>query len=166
MKASDRRKFLKIAAAAAIPAVGCRRAGGGWRFFTHAEAETVNALCEQIIPADQEPGAAWAGVVYFIDRQLTGRYREFQPVYRRGIAEVDRRAREHHGKRFVELAFAQQTEILRAMERDEFFNVVVAHTMQGFYGGPRHGGNRDAVSWKMLGVPAPPVRGRLQIKLL
>jgi gluconate 2-dehydrogenase gamma chain len=37
--------------------------------------------------------------------------------------------------------------------------------MQGFYGDPRHGGNRDRVSWKMLGVPYPPVRGRLRYDL-
>jgi gluconate 2-dehydrogenase gamma chain len=34
--------------------------------------------------------------------------------------------------------------------------------MQGFYGDPRHGGNREGVSWKMLGLPYPPIRGRQQ----
>ena len=34
--------------------------------------------------------------------------------------------------------------------------------MQGFYGDPRHGGNRDRVSWKMVGLPYPPLRGRLR----
>jgi gluconate 2-dehydrogenase gamma chain len=43
----------------------------------------------------------------------------------------------------------------------EFFNLIRAHAMQGFYGDPRHGGNRDEASWKMLGIPCPPVRGRL-----
>jgi hypothetical protein len=33
--------------------------------------------------------------------------------------------------------------------------------MMGFYGDPRHGGNKDRVAWRMLGVPDPPVRGRL-----
>ena len=33
--------------------------------------------------------------------------------------------------------------------------------MMGFYGDPRHGGNKDRVSWRMLGVPDPPIRGRL-----
>jgi hypothetical protein len=35
------------------------------------------------------------------------------------------------------------------------------HAMMGFYGDPRHGGNRERVSWKMLGVADPPIRGRL-----
>ena len=43
----------------------------------------------------------------------------------------------------------------------EFFDLILAHTRQGFYGDPRHGGNRDRVSWKMVGLPFPPVRGRM-----
>ena len=38
--------------------------------------------------------------------------------------------------------------------------MVIAHTMQGFYGDARHNGNRDAVSWRMLGIPVIPIRGR------
>jgi hypothetical protein len=30
--------------------------------------------------------------------------------------------------------------------------MVIDHTMQGFYGSPEHGGNRDEASWKMLGI--------------
>ena len=57
-----------------------------------------------------------------------------------------------------------QLAVLRRMEQNAgtkpFFDLLVAHTMQGFYGDPRHGGNRERVSWKMLGVASPPVRGR------
>ena len=35
-----------------------------------------------------------------------------------------------------------------------FFQMVVDHTMQGFYGSPKHGGNRGEASWKMLGIEA------------
>lgn len=40
------------------------------------------------------------------------------------------------------------------------FELVLAHAMQGFYGNPRHGGNAGHASWKMIGVPPMPVRGR------
>jgi gluconate 2-dehydrogenase gamma chain len=40
------------------------------------------------------------------------------------------------------------------------FEMVLAHSLQGFYGNPRHGGNKDYVSWKMIGVPPTQVRGR------
>ena len=33
--------------------------------------------------------------------------------------------------------------------------------MMGFYGDPRHGGNRNRVAWTMIGMPDPPIRGRL-----
>ena len=47
------------------------------------------------------------------------------------------------------------------VEPTAFFALLRDHTMMGFYGDPRHGGNKDRVSWRMLGVPDPPIRGRL-----
>jgi gluconate 2-dehydrogenase gamma chain len=163
----DRRRFLAIGvgATAAGALVSCGRAGGGayWRFFSAREAYTVDAICEQIIPADGYPGASQAGVVNFIDLQLTKSYRKYRDAYRKGIAGVDAASRRAFGKPFAELPLDRQTEILTAMSdnRDEFFELIRTHTMQGFYGDPRHGGNRGEVSWKMLRLPNPPVRGRL-----
>ena len=53
------------------------------------------------------------------------------------------------------------------MERDHhgFFEMVRNHTLEGYYGSPRHGGNRDEVSWKMLGLDDPPLLGRAQYDL-
>jgi gluconate 2-dehydrogenase gamma chain len=50
-------------------------------------------------------------------------------------------------------------------EKRSFFELVREHTMEGYYGSPRHGGNRDAVSWRMLGLDEPPLRGRAQYDL-
>ena len=60
----------------------------------------------------------------------------------------------------------QQFQIVSAIEKDEkaFFELVRAHTMQGYYGTPRHGGNRDAVSWRMLGLDEPPLAGARAIR--
>jgi gluconate 2-dehydrogenase gamma chain len=76
---------------------------------------------------------------------------------------VDASSRKRFGKPFVELSSPRQIEVLRDVKRSdaEFFGLIRTHTMQGFYGDPRHGGNRGAVSWKMLGLPSPPVRGRM-----
>jgi gluconate 2-dehydrogenase gamma chain len=41
-----------------------------------------------------------------------------------------------------------------------FFRLLVDHTMQGFYGSPRHGGNRDYVSYRILVIDYPQVIGR------
>jgi len=159
-----RRGFLRIAgtASACGALVSCGRESSRWRFLTEAEGNTLEAICERIIPTDQTPGAAWAGVVNFIDRQLMGPYRRQRDAYRAGLAEIERIAADKFGKGFASLGVQQQTALLESLEGNarRFFSTVIAHTMQGYYGDPRHGGNRDAVSWRMLGVPVIPIRGR------
>jgi gluconate 2-dehydrogenase gamma chain len=151
----DRRRF--IVAGLAGSAASCARSKSPWRFFSVQEARTVAAVCAHIIPQDQDPGAVEAGVVVFMDRQLAGFYKPLQKAYRQGIAALD-------SESFAELPAAAQLEVLRRIERNPetkpFFDMLVAHAMQGFYGDPRHGGNRERVSWKMLGVASPPLRGR------
>jgi gluconate 2-dehydrogenase gamma chain len=171
----SRRKFIQITAigAATGPMAGCLSAISPWRFLRADEARTLDAICDRIIPADQDPGAVWAGVVIFIDRQLMGTYRRFRKTYRSGLAGTNATSVELYGKAFAEIQSQQQDAVLQSMEKGQargdgwkqvsskaFFDLVVSHTMQGFYGDPRHGGNRDRVSWKMLRLPYPPVRGR------
>ena len=150
----DRRRF--IAAGLAGTAASCGRRKNPWRFFSVEEARILEAVCGQIIPEDQDAGAVQAGVLTFIDRQLTGFYRPLQSVYRQGLATIS--------VKFLDLAPSDQLAALRRIEQDPktkpFFDLLVTHTMQGFYGDPRHGGNRERASWKMLGVASPPVRGR------
>jgi gluconate 2-dehydrogenase gamma chain len=145
-------------------AIGCRggKPAGAWRFFTPDEARTVEAICAQLIPTDDFPGAKEAGVVYYIDLQLGKRFKKHRAAYRDGIAAVDSIALKNNKKRFTELAEAEQVEVLNAVEEQHkaFFNLILAHTRQGFYGDPRHGGNRGMVSWHMLGLATPQVRGR------
>jgi len=170
-----RRRFIEFGVSAAVAGTtACSRVQSPWRFLRPDEARTVQAICEQLIPEDQDAGATRAGVVNFIDRQLAGFYREYQTAYRRGIAGTDESSRALFQAGFADLNAQQQTAVLTAMERGRapgeiwkqtsskaFFELILSHAMQGFYGSPRHGGNQDAVSWKMLGVPVPPVRGRL-----
>jgi len=175
-----RRKLMKMVAvaSAAGPIVACIGNGNPWRHLSEDEARTLEAICDRIIPSDQDPGAAWAGVVNFIDKQLTGPYRKLQKTYRLGLACTNESSLAMFGKRFTALTGEQADELLHRIEKGqasgdawkqvspkEFMTVVVAHTMQGFYGDPRHGGNRERVSWKMLRLPYPPVRGRLQYDL-
>ncbi|HKI11503.1 MAG TPA: gluconate 2-dehydrogenase subunit 3 family protein [Candidatus Acidoferrum sp.] len=159
-----RRRFLQVAATAAASSalISCGRHAGPWRFFTSSEARTIEALCEQIIPADQDPGATWAGTIYYVDSQLVGHFRRLQSAYRSGIASFDAACRAAHGQLFADLPFDTQTTFLTQLPASlqPFFDMVITHTMQGFYGDARHAGNRDAVSWRMLGIPVIPIRGR------
>jgi gluconate 2-dehydrogenase gamma chain len=162
-----RRTFLGAAAAAAAGGTAivwrAGKAGSAWRFFTSDEARTVEAICGQIIPADSDPGAKEAGVANYIDIQLTKHFKRHRQTYRRGIADVEVASQKAFGKPFADLPSAQQIAVLEDIEKHSsaFFNLILAHTIQGFYGDPRHGGNRDMASWRMLGLPCPPVRGRM-----
>lgn len=163
-----RRKFLGlvVTAAASAATVSCGGSRQPWRFLSSDEALTLSAVSERIIPADQDAGAAGAGVVAYIDRQLNGPYRRFRKIYRQGLIAIDSASAARFRRRFAELTAEQADQLLGELEAGKlpqaksFFNLVVAHTMQGFYGDPRHGGNTDAVSWRMLGVPPIPIRGR------
>ena len=161
-----RRSFLGagLAATVAGSAVSCgsSKSVSPWRFFTAAEGETLDAICAQLIPADQDPGAKEARVVNYIDIQLSQRFRKHRAAYRQGLAGIDQTSRGKFGKQFVGLTADQQIEVLNTVEENSkvFFELLLTHTRQGFYGDPRHGGNRNMASWKMVGLPFPPVRGR------
>jgi len=177
----DRRHFLKgTAAAAGIAAfhAGCGRRKGAWRFFTDAEGQVLEALCEQIVPGDQDSGAREAGVLNFIDRQIVGPLQRFQEDYRRGLAALQRTSQALNGNFFPQLSWDEQRTLLGKLEAGDvpealwpsisaprFFSMVVDHTMQGFYGSPRHGGNRRFVSYRMLKLDYPPIVGQNRYKL-
>jgi gluconate 2-dehydrogenase gamma chain len=172
----SRRKFIEsalIAAAATGAGIACGGIRSPWRFLTLNEARTLAAACDAIIPADESPGASWAGVVNYIDCQLCGHLRRFRESYRHGIAAMNKSSHLLYGNDFAALPESRQLDLLTKMEQGlapreawqkissaEFFSMLVDHTMQGFYGDPRHGGNRGRIAWKMVGLAYPPIRGR------
>lgn len=164
-----RRQFAFAGAlAGAAAAVGCRGVkSGDWDFLSDQHARTLAVLCDQVIPADDFPSASQAGVVIYIDRQLARHYRRHQNTYREGLEQAESISRKRFGHSLAEAVPAQQLVIANALEKENrsFFELVRQHTMEGYYGSPRHGGNRDAVSWRMLGLAEPPLRGRAQYDL-
>ena len=144
-----------------------------YRFFTDDEAGLLKEIYGQIIPGDDAPGAVDTGAIDFIDRQLGRRYRRYQQAYLGGLDSFRRTCTQVYGRAFPELTPAQKIEALQALEADKvppglwdepsapaFFNLVLAHTMQSFYGSPRHGGNHAFASYRMLGVDYPPIAGQ------
>ena len=166
MRVRTRRTFLGAAAAATLTgAAGCGGASGAWRFFTDREARTLEAILERLIPEDDAPGARQAAVIHYIDRQLKTHFRQHRKTYRDGLAEADRLA----GGRLADAPPEVQEKVIHDLERKRatqpFFELALAHAMQGFYGNPRHGGNREFASWRMLGIAPVQVRGRARYDL-
>lgn len=157
----------------------------GWQFLTAEEAREVEAIVEQLIPADElSPSGKEAGCAVFIDRQLAGHYGTYERLYqqgpfvpdiepgseqlpreryRLGLEQLGKHCQKASGKRFSELDGEQRDEVLKGLESGEiafenieskvFFTQVLQNTMEGFFADPIYGGNRDMVSWKMLGFP-------------
>jgi gluconate 2-dehydrogenase gamma chain len=180
----SRRTLVKVAAVGL--AGGAMGAGGSalltrqgqttpptYRFFTDAEAALVVDLCEQIIPRDDTPGATDAGVVHYVDRQLATRLSRHQKTYRQGLRAFAQTCVAVQKLPFAQLSTERKIAFMRQIKAGKvpadtwtggtpaaFFSLLVSHTMQGFYGSPRHGGNRDYVSYKILGLDYPQVIGR------
>ena len=173
----NRRSFLKTGVAgfgSIMLMPSCLNQGKSWRFFTDEEALVVIALSEQIVPADEHGGGATeAGVIHYIDRQLVAVFNYDQVIYQSGIAALQSTSLDLYGMRFEALDQETQYALLVEMDHGDlpkdhwedldqrrFFNLVVSHTMQGFYGSPRHGGNKNYMSYKMMGLDFPLVVGR------
>jgi gluconate 2-dehydrogenase gamma chain len=169
-----RRKFLALAAIAGTSC--CSRPSGptsGRRVLSELETHTLEAWVECLIPSDQDPGAKDAGVVRFIDNQLADRLRRKRQPWRTALEAIHRASVLLHSKPFYELDSKLQSDLLGRMEegrapKEAFpedggraaFELVLSFAMMGFYGSPRHGGNQDYASWRMLGIPLVPIRGR------
>jgi gluconate 2-dehydrogenase gamma chain len=151
----------------------CKRSISQWRFFTDSEALLIDAVSEQIIPADEWPGGRDSGTTNFIDKQLVGPYKRFQPKYRKGIAAIQETCESRYRKKFEELDWDDQTLFLEEMESGnmkepvwengfdkEFFSMIRDHSMQAYYGSPIHGGNKNKMSYKMIGLDYPLIIGQ------
>jgi gluconate 2-dehydrogenase gamma chain len=164
-----RRQFVAAGAlGGAVIAIGCSPGKqGNWEFLSDDQARTLAAICDQMIPADDFPSASQAGVLHYIDRQLIRHFRGHQDDYRNGLEQAQAMSRKRFGQDLDSLTQHQQFEIVSDLSEQDrtFFELVRSHTMEGYYGSPRHGGNRDAVSWRMLGLPEPPPLGRSQYDL-
>ena len=112
----------------------------GLKVLTPAQAAELRALTNAILPETDTPGAEQARTVEFIDAALAGYDSDQREVYRQGLADVAARA---HGK-FTDLNKTQQTALLQAIEKTDFFQKLRTHTVLAYFGNPQLG-------WKLLG---------------
>ena len=121
-------------------------------YFTSEEAMQMEAVCEQIIPSDDGPGAREAGAIYFIDYALTQTEPHLQPLFRDGLKRL---AAASAPQTFGELTSERQFAVLKKLESTEFFRRAREYTIIGFLGNPKRQGNRDELGWKYIGFENP-----------
>jgi gluconate 2-dehydrogenase gamma chain len=116
-------------------------------------AAELDAITSQIIPSTDGPGAHEAGIVYFIDRALATFDSDLRESYRMGMASVQQKRKElfPDSASVAALKSEQQIQLIHAIEKTDFFELLRTHTLYGFLGNPSYGGNRDKVGWKLIG---------------
>ncbi|MDP9457306.1 MAG: gluconate 2-dehydrogenase subunit 3 family protein [Actinomycetota bacterium] len=129
------------------------------------QARTAAAIFERFFPADENgPGATEIGVLTYVDKALSGVYRDMAEAYRLGLAAMDRAARERYGAPFADCDPGAQDALIALLEegtlpdfrvppQQEFFGMLRDHVREGLFSDPAHGGNRDKLGWKVLGHP-------------
>jgi gluconate 2-dehydrogenase gamma chain len=157
----------KTAAADAAEAPAHMRASGEGHgaFFNDADAATVVAFTERLMPgAPGMPGARDADVLNYIDLALAGAYADQQDFYRRGLAQLEAFCQQAHQASFARLDAARQDAVITALEEGKaagftwptaqaFFNTLRTHTMEGMFADPVYGGNKDFAGWRLVGFP-------------
>jgi choline dehydrogenase-like flavoprotein len=132
--------------------------------------DTLRALVDRILPAEGQPSGWQAGVGDFLSRALAGSDAAAAPLVDAGLALLDREAAARHaGTPFAALPPGDQDALIAALAEDRaagdwgatrpaaFLATVIRLSVQGHYGDPGNGGNRDAVTWRAIGYrPAPP----------
>ena len=134
--------------------------------LSQPQIATLRALIDRIIPADDFTGAIAAGTDTFIISILARDGAAEAAALVAGLDELDLEAAARHGlgHRFCSLGAEAQDTLLHDLEQSRpilpwpepldpasFFHRIVELTVEGFYADPQNGGNRDAVSWRMVG---------------
>lgn len=130
--------------------------------LTEQQQQILRAAVDRIVPADDYPGAWQSGVGDYLTRQFEGDLRPVFYDYCNGLTALDAESLARFQQNFCKLSQEDQDHVLGRVEAGEvlttwdvsprhFFNLLVRTTAEGFYSEPEQGGNRNAVSWKMIG---------------
>ena len=125
-------------------------------------SDTLRAVVDLLVPADEFPGAYEAGVCDYLERLLQTDLAESATVFWSGLDHLEAETQARFRRRFPELSHDDQLTILAAIEAGavttawsvapvRFFAMLVNTTAEGYYSDPEQGGNRDRVSWVMTG---------------
>jgi len=131
--------------------------------------------CGIVTFIDRQLASAWGGGAKMY---RNGPFRKAKPEYgyqlpltprqffAAGIVATNAWTRKLHGKDFDRLAAKERDDALKALEQGKaelgdfdgkpFFEALLHITMEGFFADPIYGGNRNKVSWKMVGFPGLP----------
>jgi gluconate 2-dehydrogenase gamma chain len=107
------------------------------------QVQTLAALVDTIVPADDYPSGTEAGVLDHLDRQFGTDLTAAVAGYRAGLDALDAESHAVHGRPFAALVPEQRERLLWTVDPRGFLADAVTHVMEGFY--------RTGVAWEMVG---------------
>ena len=144
-------------------------------FIPADELTPSGSECGVVTFIDRQLASAWGGGAKMYRqgpfRKAKAEYGYQLPLtprqfFEAGIVAVNAWTRKVHGKDFDRLAAKERDDALKALEQGKaelgdfdgkpFFEALLQITMEGFFADPIYGGNRNKVSWKMVGFPGLP----------
>jgi gluconate 2-dehydrogenase gamma chain len=131
--------------------------------FAPDQRRVLEAFIGRLIPADESgPGAVECGAANYFERQLAGDLSNEKTAILEGLAAVEAYARKTYGAGFADLAPDKQDAALTAIQNNQaegfsggggFFNRMRRLTLEGTFGDPYYGGNKNFAGWDLVRYP-------------
>jgi gluconate 2-dehydrogenase gamma chain len=124
------------------------------------QRKILDAFVDRLIPKDElGPGAVECGVSDYIDRCLGDYLAAEKPLFLDGLANLDVFSLRNQGIAFASLSADKQDAVLTAIDNNQapnlrgFFNRVRRLTLEGMFGDPAYGGNKNFAGWDLIRYP-------------
>ena len=152
----SRRELIQSAAFVPLAALTLSAQQATQSALTPEQMKTLVAFIDRLIPHDElGPGAVEAGAQIYIDRVLAGPNANEKAAFVQGLQAMDTSARRTHGAALADLSATQRDEVLAAMVSDPFFLRAWRLTLEGMFGDPYYGGNKNFAGWDLIRYPGP-----------
>jgi gluconate 2-dehydrogenase gamma chain len=128
--------------------------------FSAEQRRILEAFLDGLIPSDENgPGAVECGAANYIDLSLADYLAAEKATFLDGLAAVDAFARASQGGPFADLSHEKRDAVLTAIDNNQvpnlrgFFNRVRRLTLEGMFGDPSYGGNKNFAGWDLIRYP-------------
>jgi gluconate 2-dehydrogenase gamma chain len=156
-----------IASAAIVPVAALTAAAQAppSSALSDAQLRLLAAFVDRIIPKDElGPSASESGVPIYINRSLGDYLAGEKTAFIEGLEATDAFAKRSQDRAFVDLTPEKQDLVLTAMDNGSaegfptaraFFNRARRLTLEGMFGDPYYGGNKNFAGWDLIRYPGP-----------
>jgi gluconate 2-dehydrogenase gamma chain len=133
--------------------------------LSDAQLRLLVAFVDRLIPKDElGPSASECNVPVYINRALGDYLAGEKTAFVEGLEATDALARRTQNAAFADLTPAQQDALLTSMDNGSaegfptaraFFNRARRLALEGMFGDPYYGGNKNFAGWDLIKYPGP-----------